>query len=167
MTDRISLFPKMMQGARAGLLATLPMTIFMQAAWMRLPARERYPLPPRQITRKLLQKVVAPRRKASERNQTLLTLLLHFLFGAMTGSLYGMFEDRIPLNRNVKGSLMGLAVWSGSYLGWIPGFGILSPATEHPWRRNLLIIVAHLVWGMVLGIFTRKMNAHQRYIDLE
>jgi hypothetical protein len=53
MKDHISPFQKMIQGAGAGLLATLPMTIFMQAAWMRLPAPENYPLPPRQVTRKL------------------------------------------------------------------------------------------------------------------
>ena len=166
MADNVSLFQKIIRGAGAGLLATFPMTVFILTAWKRLPAREKYPLPPRLITRKLVKEANPPVR-LNDRQLTALTLFLHFLFGALTGSLYGIFEDRISLNRNIKGSLMGLAVWSGSYLGWIPAFGILPLATEHPWRRNLLMIVAHLVWGVTLGVFTRRINTHQQYIDLE
>ncbi len=166
-----SLSQKMIQGAVAGLLATFPMTIFMLMAWKRLPEREKYPLPPRLITRNLVKEVEPP-QKLGNQKLTVLTLLLHFLFGAMTGSLYGMMENRIPFHRIVKGSLYGLSVWSGSYLGWLPAFGILSPATKHPWRRNLLMIAAHLVWGTALGVFTQELNTHplnvnQKYIDIE
>ena len=166
-----SLSQKMLQGAVAGLLATFPMTIFMLLAWKRLPEREKYPLPPRLITRKLVKQVEPP-EELGNTNLTALTLLLHFLYGAMTGSLYGTLEERIPLHQSVKGSLYGVSIWSGSYLGWLPALGILSPATKHPWRRNVLMIAAHVVWGTALGTFTRLLNAHpltanQKYIDLE
>src|SRR5690242_13597729 len=126
-----SLSQKMIQGAVAGLLATFPMTIFMLMAWKRLPDREKYPLPPRLITRNVVKQVGSP-QKLGNRNLTALTLLLHFLYGALTGSVYGTLEQWIPLRRSIKGSLYGVSVWSGSYLGWIPAFGILSPATKHP-----------------------------------
>ena len=160
-----SLFEKMMKGAAAGLMATVPMTAFMRAAWRTLPPREKYPLPPRLITRKLVSEVEPPPRIDPDQLSTL-TYLLHFLFGAATGSLYGVVEDKLPLHQSVKGVLMGLTVWTGSYLGWIPLFGILTPATKHPWRRNLLMIVAHIVWGVSLGMFTERMNARRPYIDL-
>jgi hypothetical protein len=160
-----SLFEKLMKGAVAGLLATVPMTVFMRAAWRTLPQREKYPLPPRLITRKLVSEVEPPQRVDPDRLSTL-TYLLHFLFGAATGSLYGVIEDKVPLDQSVKGLLMGLAVWTGSYLGWIPLLGILPPATRHPWRRNLLMIIAHIVWGVSLGMFTERMNARRHYIDL-
>jgi uncharacterized membrane protein YagU involved in acid resistance len=161
----------MLQGAVGGLLATLPMTIFMLMAWKRLPEREKYPLPPRLITRNVVKQVESPQRLGN-RNLTALTLLLHFLYGALTGSLYGTFEQRIPLDRSLKGSLYGVSVWVGSYLGWIPALGILSPATKHPWRRNVLMIASHLVWGTSLGVFTRLLDTHslsvnQKYIDIE
>lgn len=167
-----SLPQKMLQGAVAGLLATIPMTIFMLTAWKRLPEREKYPLPPRLITRNLVKEVQPP-RKLGNRKLTALTLLLHFLFGAVTGSLYGLIEEKIPLkNGSAKGSLYGLSVWSGSYLGWIPALGILSPATKHPWHRNVLMIVAHLIWGTALNNLTHSLSAHPwnltpKYIDLE
>ena len=31
--------------------------------------------------------------------------------------------------------------------GWIPALNLLEPATEHPARRNALMIAVHLVWG--------------------
>ena len=153
-----SLFQKIMKGAVAGLLATVPMTLFMRAAWRTLPRREQYPLPPRLITHEVA-------RETEPDRLTVLTYLFHFLFGAVTGSLYGIFEEKIPLKHSAKGILMGLAVWSGSYLGWIPLLGILSPATEHPWRRNLLMILAHVVWGLALGDIMGRTQPRRRYID--
>jgi uncharacterized membrane protein YagU involved in acid resistance len=166
MTRIPSPFEQLIKGAVAGLIATVPMTIFMRSAWRMLPKREKYPLPPRLITRRLTQKTGVDNQLDAD-ELTSLTLTLHFLFGAATGALYGVIEPRVPLNESIKGSLMGMAVWSGSYLGWIPAFHILPPATEHPWRRNLLMIVAHLVWGIALGLATRMMNARRSYIDLK
>jgi uncharacterized membrane protein YagU involved in acid resistance len=158
---------KLSQGALAGMAATLPMTLFMRSAWNRLPKREKYPLPPRQITRRLLK----PARQLKEPQQRALTLFLHFTFGASAGLIYGAVEEKIPLPGLIKGPLAGMAVWTVSYLGWIPALGILPSAVDHPWRRNLLMIVAHLIWGLALGAFAGMMNSGYRsgttYIDLE
>ena len=150
----------MIKGAIAGLLATFPMTLFMRAAWRMLPTLEKYPLPPRLITKRVVSEV-EPNERLSADNLTALTLLLHFLFGAFTGALYGVVEDKIRMNAAAKGTLMGTAVWSGSYLGWLPILGILPPATEHPWRRNALMIVAHFIWGGALGVLTQKLKGSQ------
>ena len=158
---------KLSQSALAGMVATLPMTMFMQSAWKRLPEQEKYALPPRQITRKTIK----PARKLSERQQTALTLFLHFMFGAAAGLIYGAVEEKVSVPHAVKGPLAGMAVWTGSYLGWIPALGILPSAIEHPWRRNLLMIVAHLIWGLTLGALARMFNSRftsgRTYIDLE
>lgn len=156
---------KVIEGAAAGLVATLPMTLFMRSVWKRLPAEEQYALPPRQITRN----VVGPFRfwRMDPEKQTGLTLLLHFLFGAATGSIYGMVEEKVPLQSTVKGPLAGMVVWAGSYLGWIPALGILPPATEHPWRRNAMMIAAHLIWGVTLGALAGITSSRKRYITLE
>jgi hypothetical protein len=52
----------------------------------------------------------------------------------------------------------GLAVWAVSYLGWLPAAGILSPATEHPARRNALMIGAHVVWGATTGLAVGRLS---------
>lgn len=156
---------KMLRGAVAGLMATVPMTIFMQASWLRLPARELHPLPPRRITRRLLRETGLHRR-VNQLNERILTWLLHFLFGAAAGSIYGILDEKIPGDEDVKGLLAGTMLWSGSYLGWIPLFGILPPATRHPWRMNVLMIVAHFIWGLTLGRITSLLRSRQQHIDI-
>ena len=52
----------------------------------------------------------------------------------------------------------GLGVWAMSYLGWIPAVRILTPAHRHPLRRNLLMIAAHIVWGLTLSKSLREME---------
>ncbi|MCA1636528.1 MAG: hypothetical protein LC802_23280 [Acidobacteria bacterium] len=51
-----------------------------------------------------------------------------------------------------------MAVWAGSYLGWLPAAGILRPATEHPPRRTALMIAAHVVWGVAAGLVVESLT---------
>ncbi|MFT3895942.1 MAG: DUF1440 domain-containing protein [Anaerolineales bacterium] len=155
----------LLRGAAAGWIATLPMTITMMTGWMLLPKRERYPLPPREITG-VLAKRLGQEDELSDDTLMGVTLFSHFLYGAITGSMYTALEQKIPLNARWKGSFAGLLVWAGSYLGWLPLVGILKPATQHPWRMNFLMIVAHLIWGVVLGETLEKFKSKKQYIDL-
>jgi putative membrane protein len=151
-----SITSRMLKGAGAGLIATVPMTLSMILGWRLLPAREKYPLPPQQITEEFAERLnIKDHVNAQRRDVT--ALILHFMYGMTAGSMYGLLEQKIPLEERFKGSLAGLLLWIGSYLGWLPIFGILRPATQHPWRRNLLMIWAHLIWGATLGEAHRKL----------
>jgi uncharacterized membrane protein YagU involved in acid resistance len=137
-------------GLLAGFLATLPMTVFMMLLFRRLPRKEQYPLPPRQIAMELAEKAgVKPRLEETER--TGLTLLAHFAYGTVMGALYSLFVGKVPGPALLKGMAFGLVVWAGSYLVLLPALGILRSATHHPLRRNVLMISAHIIWGAVLG----------------
>lgn len=81
-----------------------------------------------------------------------LTWLAHFGYGTAMGSLYGLIEPRLAGPPAVRGMTFGLGVWTGSYLGLLPALRLLRPATQHPPRRNALMIAAHLVWGLFLGL---------------
>jgi hypothetical protein len=143
----------LLRGAIAGALATVPMTAVMEAWYRRLPVQERYPLPPREITERLEEQtaVSLPR---DEPTRAGLTLLAHFGYGAAAGSVYGLSAPPSLPSSMLRGATYGLFVWGGSYLGWLPALGILRPATEHPARRTLLMVVAHLVWGAATGALT-------------
>ncbi len=137
-------------GALSGMAATGPMTVLMILLHRRLPFSERYPLPPRQITMKLARAAgIGERLLAEERYSA--TLVAHFAYGAATGALYGAVEPAIKAPYAAKGLLFGMIVWSGSYLGLLPIAKVLRPASEHPARRNLLMIAAHAVWGLSLA----------------
>lgn len=136
-------------GAVAGVAATVAMTLAMNALFRRLPAPERYPLPPRELTERTAASV-GLRRRLGEPGLKAATLASHFGFGAAAGSLYApLLLRRLPPMAGGVG--YGLAVWTVSYLGWIPALGLLRPATRHPARRNALILAAHVVWGAALG----------------
>ena len=49
-------------------------------------------------------------------------------------------------------------VWVASYLGLLPAMRILTPATEHPARRNALMISAHVIWGACLGVLLERIK---------
>ena len=123
-------------GAVAGFAATMVMTAAMRRAHAKLPAKERYPLPPREIVDSALD----PPRDASPD----ITIAAHFAYGAACGALIAAANPRISKS---GGSLAGAAIWLTSYMGWLPALNILEPATRHPIRRNAAMLAAHLSWG--------------------
>jgi hypothetical protein len=66
--------------------------------------------------------------------------------------------EKVDKHAMLAGVGFGLAVWAGSYLGWLPAAGIISPATEHPARRNALMIAAHAVWGAGVGVAVERLS---------
>ena len=151
----------LLAGALAGLAATVPMTIAMEAMHRRLPRRQRYPLPPRKVTMRAAG-AAGVRHKLDESERLGLTLAAHFGYGTGAGALYGPLSRSVKGPAAVKGMGYGLLVWAGSYLGLLPALGLLSPATDHPPRRNALMIAAHLVWGATLGLLTAWLTRREQ-----
>lgn len=152
-------FPSILRGMLSGLIATGPMTIAMMIMHRFLGATERYPLPPREITARIVAGRQARTGKTmSESAWTTLTLGAHLSYGAVTGGIFAALEDRLPLPHVVKGVIWGIVVWTGSYLALLPALRILKPATEHPQSRNVLMIVAHLIWGATLGLMLDQLK---------
>jgi ribose/xylose/arabinose/galactoside ABC-type transport system permease subunit len=138
-------------GALAGLAATVPMSLAMKLMHERLPEHEQYPLPPRAVTMEVAEQA-GVRERMDEGERQAATWAGHFGYGATCGALYGALAARRDVPPLAAGVGFGLAVWAGSYLGWLPAAGILRPATEHPPRRNALMIAAHVVWGATTGL---------------
>jgi hypothetical protein len=134
------------------------MTAVMFAGHRMLPRSEQYPLPPREIVDEVADKA-GIEDKTSEETRLTATWISHFGYGAGMGALFGLTKDFIPCPENLKGSLFGLGVWAGSYVGWLPALNILKPVEEHPPRRTALMIAAHVVWGAALGLSDRYLEA--------
>ncbi|MFC7704285.1 hypothetical protein ACFQXB_08775 [Plastorhodobacter daqingensis] len=146
---------RLLQGAIAGTAATVAMTATARQLARRLPARDRYPLPPREIIGALRgegRSVADPGR--DEAGLANATLIAHALFGAATGALFALQQRRGA----GTGAAYGVTVWTASYFGWVPASGLLKPAHRHPLRRNLLMIAAHLVWGGTLALGLRQIE---------
>jgi uncharacterized membrane protein YagU involved in acid resistance len=149
---------RILKGALAGLAATVPMTIAMKLMHRQLPDQERYPLPPRLIIDELTKKT-DPDGELGEEEEFYLTVISHFAYGAACGAIFNLAREQTDAEVSTGiGTVYGLGVWTGSYLVLLPALGILTPATEHPMRRNLLMIAAHVVWGVSLGGILRLLD---------
>ena len=143
----MKLSSRLVVGAVAGFVGTMAMTTAMRKLHARLPARERYPLTPREI----VDSAVAPSDEAARD----LTIAAHFLYGAACGALLAAASERPG---KVTGAAAGAAIWVASYMGWIPAVSLLEPATAHPLRRNALMIGVHLVWGSATAGAIRELS---------
>src|SRR4051812_31317968 len=150
--EELKLGSRLVIGAIAGFVGTMAMTAAMRRLHRRLPARERYPLTPREIVDSGAKQigVALPGEAAKD-----VTAAAHFAYGAVTGAMLAALN---PDPKRKTGALFGVAVWLGSYMGWIPAVGNLKPATQHPARRNLLMIGVHIVWGAATAGAIRELR---------
>ena len=137
---------RLIVGAIGGIVGTVAMTATMRRLHAVLPAAEQYPLPPREIT----ERTMPGQAEGATRDSS---LLAHASFGAAAGA--AMAAVRLP--SALQGSGGGLVVWFASYFGWVPASHILRRADRHPLRRNLLMLLAHLVWGSVTAVSAREL----------
>lgn len=142
---------KLVYGAVAGAIGTFAMTAAMRRLKKRLPPDEQYPLPPREVSEIMLRRQGVD---AGESELRAAAMLSHFGYGALSGALYATLRRRSPQ----RGALFGALVWAGSYFGWIPAAAILTSADHHPARRNLLMILAHLVWGAATDLAYQELR---------
>jgi hypothetical protein len=153
---------EIIEGAVAGLIATAPMTWTMRAAEDLVPASSRGRLPPRQITEQMLAKA-GVKHHLGEDERSAATVAAHYGFGTAAGCLLGLAATSAPaIPRPASGVLVGLAVWAGSYMGWLPAAGIRRSATREPAGRNVQMIAAHVVWGCIAGALLDRLSVDRR-----
>jgi hypothetical protein len=143
-------------GAAAGLVATAPMTAVLEGVRRILPPHMRDPLPPRQITERAAEAAgVAVDMTEGEKDAA--AAASHFAFGAGAGALYGALAPHLPGGPITGGIGYGLAVWAGSYLGWLPAAGLYKRPEHEPDGRHADLILSHVVWGAVLGLLHHQL----------
>jgi hypothetical protein len=143
---------RVLKGMGGGAVATGAMSAVMLAAQE---AGLMGKLPPKKITETMLDWLHV-RRTESEEN--VWTGVAHVAYGVGCGGLFAWLQDRVPapVSAPVKGALFGSFVWLVSYFGWIPALGIMaSPPRDRPGRPTSML-VAHVVFGTVLGLFMRR-----------
>ena len=141
---------RILAGLVGGAVGTVFMTMAMKKMHRQLPRKDRYPLPPRRVTMELAEKsgLGPPRR---ETNRKALTRVTHYAFGTGMGAVYSIIAPRTRWAPVVAALPFGLAVWAGSYLGWLPALGLHPPATQESAPRNALMIASHFIWAGTIG----------------
>jgi uncharacterized membrane protein YagU involved in acid resistance len=150
-TYKRSIVEEALAGAASGLLATVPMTLTMFIMQGMLPRRERTTLEPRRVSDDMLRKA-GVNDDVSKQGRESFSVVAHLGYGATTGMFYALAQRLMPLPGGLRGPVYGLFVWAASYAGWLPAVNTLPPPHRRPVRRNLLLIVAHFVWGVALEL---------------
>ena len=79
-------------------------------------------------------------------------------YGATAGVAYAALTR--PASRGpLTGTFFGLAVWAGSYEGWVPAAHVLPPTHRDRRARAITILLAHVVYGATLGVVARRTGA--------
>jgi len=131
-------------GAAGGAAATVPMSLVMVGAKRVGLLRV---LPPEEITDEVISRAGA---EVDEGASKVLSTISHLGYGAGAGAAYQLL---VPARAQGAGSgvAFALALYAGSYLGWLPVLG-LKPARQG--RSNVetgVMVLAHVVFGAVLG----------------
>ena len=145
-------------GAAAGFVATVPMTVVMEALRAALPAEQHRRMPPREIVDRTIDKAIENTGEGAEldrRDRAALTTLAHLAFGAAAGAVYGATVNS-RRSSVLTGVMYGLGVWAVAYGVGLPSLG-LHPAAAHDTRdRNEVLVASHVMWGAVLGKLTQS-----------
>ncbi len=82
-----------------------------------------------------------------------ISLVAHFGFGGAAGAAYRALTDRLgPDRANVAtGIAFGLAVWAATYKVAFPPLHLMPPPERDRPGRARTMILAHVVYGAVLG----------------
>jgi hypothetical protein len=140
---------RLVGGALAGLVATVPMSVGMIAARHAGVLGEH---PPKRLVRTVLPGG-GPRKK--RQGEDTLTTAAHLGFGLTGGVIYGLLVPRRVAGAT-SGILYGLTVWGVSYQGWIPAIGAMPPADRDRPGRPETMAAVHAVYGLVLGRLVRR-----------
>lgn len=135
-----------LRGAVASLVASTAMGgVILTAAKLGLMGRES---PPRRITRKLLDRSPLAKQQLDG-----LTTAAHLGYGAVAGAGFGLLANRLPNvpARVAAGLAYGAAVYASSYAGWLPAVNLMPPVRKDKRSRQVSMVLAHLLYGGVLG----------------
>src|SRR3954451_1976324 len=136
-------------GAIAGLVATVPMS-----AWMWFASKRGWLVEqaPQTVTRRSSQQATG--RKPAAQKLDVLTTAVHLGIGGALGALFGVLVGRRTpgaVASTVVGVGYGLFVWVASYAALLPAVDLMPPPSSDHRRRPQVMVVAHVIFGSVLG----------------
>lgn len=149
---------KVLRGAAAGFVATVPMTVVMEGLRAALPAERHRRMPPREVVDRSIQKTIETTGEGTQLDRgdrVLLTTIGHFAFGAAAGALYSQAVGSHRASA-VTGLAYGLSVWAMAYGVGLPSLGLHPAARDDTRDRNWVLVASHAVWGAALGILSRS-----------
>lgn len=144
---------RLIGGAVAGILATVPMSVVMAAGRA---AGLLYRAPPEQIV-DTLEETTGTRDDLPGPLVPASWIAAHLGYGAGAGAIYALLAPFLPVGTTGRGLAFGAAVWAVSYLGVMPGLGLYPWPRDDSKRRMAVMILAHAVYGLATAKAARRL----------
>ena len=144
-------------GAAAGLVAALAMNLF-QSAWTRLAGSEEPDETAASRAADAVSQEVSgePVKRSAKKSAD---RVVHYLTGAALGGLYGLGGGFMPALMRGGGALFGGTIWVLADEVAVPMLRLGPAPTKTGIQDHALGLAAHLVFGMVLDLSRRTLNA--------
>lgn len=157
----MKLITRVGMGALAGALATVPQSAAVWGPrWAGLYSRRPAPeVVAHDVTAAAIGEETVD--KLPDKAWKPLMLAEHFGYGALGGVLYGLITLVLPPGR-VSGLAAGLALWAGSYKGWLPAAKIMPEPERDEQGRQRALLAAHIAYGMALGSTFERLTRKRR-----
>ena len=143
----------MFRGAAAGLAATVPMTVVMEALRTALPAEHQRRMPPREVVDRAIDNAAETTGEGADLDRcdrAAITAIAHLGFGAAAGAVYGAIVGS-QRSSVLRGIAYGVGIWAVAYGVGLPSLRLHPAATHDTKDRNEVLVTSHVVWGAVLG----------------
>lgn len=97
-------------------------------------------------------------RKLGRTNKKLGGQIVHFVFGAGMGALYGLLVEMFPGLRAGGGALLGTGLYLGAHGITVPALGLAPSPVKNGAAQESPELAAHLVYGFVTESVRRLLN---------
>ena len=89
-------------------------------------------------------------RRLSEGEKEVGGPIMHYLFGALMGAMYGAAAETEPSTTAGAGVPFGTAVWLAAAEVGVPLAGFSAPPTRYPLSRHAAAFGSHIVFGLTV-----------------
>jgi uncharacterized membrane protein YagU involved in acid resistance len=144
---------RILEGALAGGLATICMSLFMYGS-KKLGIQGEHP--PKRIMESAFAAAGAEEPRQHKLKLNAAAAAAHIGFGVVSGAAFALLQPKHSSKKLqiLEGMGYGLLIWAVSYKGWVPKLNIMPPPERDRPGRVKSMIAAHMVYGSVLASLT-------------
>jgi putative membrane protein len=89
--------------------------------------------------------------------------IVHYLFGALMGAMYGAAAETQPSTTAGAGVPFGTAVWLAADEIGVPLAGFAAPPTNYPLARHAAALGSHAVFGLTVECVRRSLRGNPAF----
>ncbi len=96
--------------------------------------------------------------RLTDREKDAAGTLVHYVFGATTGAMYGGMAEVLPEVTTATGLPFGAFIWLTADEGVVPALGLSKSPAEYPLKTHAYALASHFVYGLTTEMVRRAVR---------